>query len=96
LRRLAANLERLRIDRQLDEALTNGADPLHLAAGFGGCGATAIRYRSTHAIGHVDPPGAELTRVRRLLRRRVLVVGASRLLVAPGIHGAGPTPGLAG
>ena len=33
--RLTATLERLRVDRQLEEALTCGADPLHLAAVFG-------------------------------------------------------------
>jgi len=30
-----ATLERLRVQRQLDEALTQGPDPLHLAAVFG-------------------------------------------------------------
>ena len=33
-RGLTATLERLRVDRQLEEALTCGADPLHLAAVF--------------------------------------------------------------
>ena len=40
----AAGLEALRIDRQLDEALTRGPDPLHLAAVFGIDDTTAIRY----------------------------------------------------
>ena len=44
LRGHAATLERLRVDRQLDEALTRGADPLHLAAVFGLDDKTAIRY----------------------------------------------------
>lgn len=44
LRGLPATLEALRIDRQLDEALTNGADPLHLAVVFGLNATTAIRY----------------------------------------------------
>jgi integrase len=35
LRGLPATLDRLRIDRQLEEALTCGADPLHLAVVFG-------------------------------------------------------------
>ena len=35
VRGLDATLERLRVDRQLDEALTHGPDPLHLAAVFG-------------------------------------------------------------
>jgi len=39
-----ATLERLRIDRQLDEALACGPDPLHLAAVFGLDDTTAIRY----------------------------------------------------
>jgi hypothetical protein len=44
LRGHAATLERLRADRQLDEALTRGPDPLHLAAVFGLDDKTAIRY----------------------------------------------------
>jgi integrase len=43
-RRCAATLETLRVDRQLDEALTHGADPLHLAVVFGLDETTAIRY----------------------------------------------------
>ncbi len=43
-RGLDATLERLRIDRQLDEAITSGPDPLHLAAVFGIDDTTAIRY----------------------------------------------------
>ena len=44
LRGLPATLERLRIDRQLEEALTHGADPLHLAVVFDLDETTAIRY----------------------------------------------------
>jgi hypothetical protein len=40
----AATLEALRVDRQLDEALTHGPDPLHLAVVFGLTETTAIRY----------------------------------------------------
>jgi site-specific recombinase XerD len=40
----AATLERLRVHRQLDEALTHGPDPLHLASVFGLDPKTAIRY----------------------------------------------------
>jgi hypothetical protein len=43
-RRQAATLEALRVDRQLDEALTYGPDPLHLAVVFGLDATTAIRY----------------------------------------------------
>ncbi|WP_433192170.1 hypothetical protein ACQP1G_25900 [Nocardia sp. CA-107356] len=43
-RRRAATLEALRVDRQLDEALTHGPDPLHLAVVFGLDETTAIRY----------------------------------------------------
>jgi integrase len=43
-RGLTATLERLRADRQLEEALTCGADPLHLTAVFGIDDTTAIRY----------------------------------------------------
>jgi hypothetical protein len=44
LRGQAATLERLRVDRQLEEALTHGPDPLHLATVFGLDPKTAIRY----------------------------------------------------
>jgi hypothetical protein len=44
LRGKAATLERLRVDRQLEEALAHGPDPLHLAAVFGLDPKTAIRY----------------------------------------------------
>lgn len=44
LRGQAATLERLRVDRQLQEALTHGPDPLHLAAVFGLDPKTAIHY----------------------------------------------------
>lgn len=40
----AATLEALRVDRQLDEALTRGPDPLHLAVVFGLSETTAVRY----------------------------------------------------
>ncbi len=46
-RGLTATLERLRVDRQLEEAITCGADPLHLAAMFGIDDTTAIRYAAT-------------------------------------------------
>jgi hypothetical protein len=44
LRGHSATLERLRMDRQLEEALSRGPDPLHLAAVFGLDEKTAIRY----------------------------------------------------
>ncbi|MGH3856008.1 MAG: integrase [Pseudonocardiaceae bacterium] len=44
VRRQAATLERLRVDRQLEEALTHGPDPLHLSIVFGLDEKTAIRY----------------------------------------------------
>ncbi|MFE0696656.1 hypothetical protein [Streptomyces sp. NPDC058869] len=39
-----ATLERLRVDRQLEEALTHGPDPLNLAEVFGLDEKTAMRY----------------------------------------------------
>jgi integrase len=42
-----ATLERLRIDRQLEEAITHGADPLHLALVFDLDESTAIRYAAS-------------------------------------------------
>ncbi|MFJ3841077.1 hypothetical protein ACIPY6_37010 [Streptomyces sp. NPDC090054] len=44
LRGQDATLERLRVDRQLEEALTHGPDPLHLAEVFGLDEKTAMRY----------------------------------------------------
>jgi len=44
VRGLPVTLEQLRVDRQLDEALTHGPDPLHLAAVFGLDQNTAMRY----------------------------------------------------
>jgi hypothetical protein len=44
LRGLSATLDRLRIDRQLEEALACNADPLHVASVFGIDTSTAIRY----------------------------------------------------
>jgi integrase len=56
LRGLPATLDRLRIDRQLEEALACGADPLHLAAVFGIDTSTAIRYAANarHLLEHGD------------------------------------------
>jgi hypothetical protein len=39
-----ATIERLRVHRQLEEALVQGPDPLHLASMFGLDHKTAIRY----------------------------------------------------
>jgi integrase len=50
-------LEQLRADRQLDEALTAGPDPLHLASVFGIGDETAIRYAS--AARHLLASAAE-------------------------------------
>jgi hypothetical protein len=44
---LPASLERLRIDRQLDEALVSGADPLHLSEVFDLDAKTAVRYATS-------------------------------------------------
>ena len=57
LRGLGATLEQLRIDRQLDEALTAGPDPLHLAAVFGIGDETAIKYAA--AARHLLASAAE-------------------------------------
>jgi hypothetical protein len=47
LRGHAATVEALRADRQLEEAIATGADPLHLAATFGLNPGTAVRYASS-------------------------------------------------
>jgi integrase len=57
-RGLTATLERLRADRQLEEALTCGGDPLHLAAVFGIDDTTAIRY-ATIARQLLDTPAGQ-------------------------------------
>ncbi|MEU4233217.1 hypothetical protein AB0F17_53775 [Nonomuraea sp. NPDC026600] len=60
----AATLERLRVNRQLDEALACGPDPLHLAAVFGLDPKTAIRYADsarrllTSTAEEQDPAGS--------------------------------------
>jgi hypothetical protein len=41
---LKATLGKLSVDRRLEEAITHGPDPLHLAAVFGLSHGTAIRY----------------------------------------------------
>jgi integrase len=43
-RGLGVTLEQMRIDRQLDEALAGGGDPMHLAAVFGVSELTAMHY----------------------------------------------------
>ena len=54
LRGLPATLDRLRVDRQLEEALACGGDPLHVAAVFGMDISTAIRYATNarHLLEH--------------------------------------------
>ncbi|WP_309236677.1 integrase [Micromonospora sp. S-DT3-3-22] len=58
LRGLPGTLERLRIDRQLEEAVTTGADPLHLAAVFGLSEGTAIRW-ATNARNLIGDPHSD-------------------------------------
>ncbi|MEW2550398.1 hypothetical protein AB0957_01430 [Streptomyces zhihengii] len=60
----AASLERMRIDRQLEEALAGGGDPRRLAAIFGISELTAVRYANAARnlmAGHLEadekPPG---------------------------------------
>ena len=66
----AATLERLRVHRQLDEALTWGPDPLHLAAKFGLDPATAIRYaESAPATAHHGSRSARSRQCRRVHER---------------------------
>ncbi|WP_406470334.1 hypothetical protein OH738_30970 [Streptomyces hirsutus] len=45
-----ATLERLRVDRQLEEALPHGPDPLHLAEVFGFDEKTAMRYTDSARV----------------------------------------------
>ncbi|GAA3667438.1 hypothetical protein GCM10022224_034570 [Nonomuraea antimicrobica] len=57
VRGLTATLERLRIDRQLEEALTRSPDPLHLAGVFGIDDKTPIRH--ANAARHLLQTAAE-------------------------------------
>ncbi|WTJ48500.1 hypothetical protein OH786_38485 (plasmid) [Streptomyces atratus] len=66
-----ATLERLRVDRQLEEALVHGPEPLHLAEVFGLDEKTAIRYAdSARALleqaAEVGPVG-DISRAARVL-----------------------------
>jgi hypothetical protein len=67
LRVTSVNLERLRIDRQLEEAVAVGGDPLHLASVFGIGPDTAIRYatnaRQLLDADHAEPSDTLRTRV---------------------------------
>ena len=56
-RGLGTTLEQLRVDRQLDEALTAGPDPLHLATVFSIDDTTAIKYAA--AARHLLASAAE-------------------------------------
>lgn len=66
LRGLTATLERLRIDRALEEAIACDADPLHLSAMFGISDTNAIRW-ATNAqqlltdLHHASPPSSTPT-----------------------------------
>jgi hypothetical protein len=57
-----ATVERMRVDRQLEEAMTHGPDPLRLAVVFGLDDKTAIRYAAAarylleSPIEHDRPP----------------------------------------
>ncbi|GGP01159.1 hypothetical protein GCM10012280_71460 [Wenjunlia tyrosinilytica] len=65
LHRQTATLERLRMDRQLEEALAHGPDPLHLAEVFGLSEKTAIRYaNSARALLEQDLESAPATSPR--------------------------------
>lgn len=52
---LGTSIERIRIDRQLEELLVHGPDPLHFAAMFGAGSNTSVRYaRAAAALLGVD------------------------------------------
>ncbi|MEU5565558.1 hypothetical protein [Micromonospora musae] len=53
---LAATIRRLRIDRQLEEGIATGGDPLHIAAVFGISEDTAIWYATNARILLQTPP----------------------------------------
>ena len=47
---MAASLERIRRDRQVDELLATGPDPLHFMAVFGSSATTATLYADADAV----------------------------------------------
>ena len=47
---MAASLERIRRDRQVDELLATGPDPLHFMAVFGSSATTATLYAVAVAV----------------------------------------------
>lgn len=57
MRGLPATIECLRMDRQLEEAIAAGGDPLHLAAVFGISDATALRWAANARALLAKPPG---------------------------------------
>jgi len=69
LRGHAATIEALRVDRQLEEAMATGADPLHLAVTFGLDPSTAVRYASSarqllHTMAEQQDPAGFLANPR--------------------------------
>lgn len=56
MRGLAATIERLRIDRRLEEAIATGGAPLYIAAVFGVSEDTAIRFATNARILLQIPP----------------------------------------
>ncbi|MFD5300914.1 hypothetical protein ACFWJU_37690 [Streptomyces mutabilis] len=59
-----ATLERLRVDRQLEEAMVKGPDPLHLAEVFGLDEKTAMRYTDSHGPCWSRPPSSPRSETR--------------------------------
>ena len=84
LRGTAVTLERLRVDRQLQEALAVGPDPLHLASVFSLDPKTAIRYAENArqllitAAEEQDPGAGTSTNGGRSAGRRGKDAGAGR------------------
>jgi hypothetical protein len=76
----AATLERLRVHRQLDEALTQGPDPLHLAAMFGLDPKTAIRYAENARQPH-----------RNITSSRTSLTSGGRAASIPAMAGMAPS-----
>jgi integrase len=81
LRGLPATLERLRVDRHLDEAIISGGDPLHLAEIFGMDETTAIRYADAArqllaSSVEPDPPVHSEPSAPRNRERREVPVGS--------------------
>jgi hypothetical protein len=88
---MPATIEQLRIDRQLEEALATGADPLHLITVFGIDESTAIHYAANAPAPSVQPAKrADQLAARTAASQRATIPGLTRPAGLPPDQPAGP------